>query len=75
LILYGIILIEPTAPMPVFGVLYQVSRGHVVTVILLALVAMLFSSVSYGRMARAYPHGGRHLAIAPLKTGLWPTLF
>jgi amino acid transporter len=58
LVLYGIILIQPTAPMPVFGVLYQVSRGHVVTVILLAMVAMLFTSISYGRMARAYPHGG-----------------
>ena len=58
LILYGIILIQPTAPMPVFGVLYEESRGHVVAVILLALVAMLFTSVSYGRMARVYPHGG-----------------
>lgn len=58
LILYGIILIQPTAPMPVFGVLYEESRGHVVAVILLAMVAMLFTSVSYGRMARAYPHGG-----------------
>ena len=58
LILYGIILIQPTAPMPVFGVLYQESHGHVVAVILLAMVAMLFTSVSYGRMARVYPHGG-----------------
>ena len=58
LVLYGIILIQPTAPMPVFGILYDVSRGHVVTVILLAMVAMLFTSISYGRMARAYPHGG-----------------
>jgi len=58
LVLYGIILIQPTAPMGVFGVLYDVSRGHVVTVILLAMVAMLFTSVSYGRMARVYPHGG-----------------
>lgn len=58
LVLFGIILIQPTAPMPVFGVLYTVSRGHVVTVILLAMVAMLFTSISYGRMARAYPHGG-----------------
>src|SRR3569833_1138927 len=58
LILYGIILIQPTAPMPVFGVLYQASRGHVVAVILLAMVAMLFTSISYGRMARVYPHGG-----------------
>lgn len=58
LVLYGIILIQPTAPMPVFGVLYEESRGHVVLVILLAMIAMLFTSISYGRMARVYPHGG-----------------
>ncbi len=58
LVLYGIILIQPTAPMPSFGVIYQEARGHVVTAILLAMVAMLFTSVSYGRMARVYPHGG-----------------
>jgi putrescine importer len=58
LILYGIILIQPTAPMPSFGVIYQEARGHAVTAILLAMVAMLFTSISYGRMARVYPHGG-----------------
>ncbi len=58
LVLYGIILIQPTAPMPSFGVIYQEARGHVVTAILLAMVAMLFTSISYGRMARVYPHGG-----------------
>jgi putrescine importer len=58
LVLYGIILIQPTAPMPSFGVIYQEARGHAVTAILLAMVAMLFTSVSYGRMARVYPHGG-----------------
>src|ERR1700738_5203953 len=58
LVLYGIVLIQPTAPMPSFGVIYQEARGHAVTAILLAMVAMLFTSVSYGRMARVYPHGG-----------------
>ncbi len=58
LVLYGIILIQPTAPMPSFGVIYQEARGHVVTAILFAMVAMLFTSVSYGRMARVYPQGG-----------------
>jgi amino acid transporter len=58
LVLYGIILIQPTAPMPSFGVIYAESRGHVVTAILLAMVAMLFTSISYGRMARVHPHGG-----------------
>lgn len=58
LVLYGIILIQPTAPMPSFGVIYKEAHGHVVTAILLAMVAMLFTSISYGRMARAYPQGG-----------------
>ncbi len=58
LILYGIILIQPTAVMPVFGVIYTVAGGHVVSAILLALIAMLFTATSYGRMARAYPTGG-----------------
>ena len=58
LVLYGIVLIQPTAPMPSFGVIYQEARGHVVTAILCAMVAMLFTSFSYGRMARVYPQGG-----------------
>jgi putrescine importer len=58
LILYGIIVIQPTAPMSVFGVLSDRGRGHVVTTILIALIAMLFTAISYGRMARAYPSAG-----------------
>lgn len=58
LVLYGIILIQPTAPMPVFGVLYQKSHGHATLTILLALIAMLFTAISYGRMARLHPQGG-----------------
>jgi amino acid transporter len=58
LIIYGIILIQPTAPMPVFGVVSQEARGHVVTAILIAMVAMLFTAISYGRMARVYPSAG-----------------
>ncbi len=58
LILYGIIVIQPTAPMSVFGVLSDRGRGHVVTTILLAMLGMLATAVSYGRMARAYPSAG-----------------
>src|SRR6201987_3257324 len=58
LILYGIIVIQPVAPMSVFGVLSDRGRGHVVTTILIAMVAMLFTAFSYGRMARAYPSAG-----------------
>lgn len=58
LVLFGIILVQPTAPMPVFGVVYNVSHTHAVTAILFALFAMLLTAFSYGRMARAYPKGG-----------------
>jgi amino acid transporter len=58
LILYGVIVIQPVAPMSVFGVLSDRGRGHVVTAVLIAMVAMLFTAVSYGRMARAYPSAG-----------------
>src|ERR1700675_1069422 len=58
LILYGIVVIQPVAPMSVFGVLSDRGRGHVVTTILIAMVAMLFTAISYGKMARAYPSAG-----------------
>lgn len=58
LVLCGIILIQPTAPMPIFGVVSREARGHVVTTILIGMVAMLFTATSYGRMARAYPSAG-----------------
>jgi amino acid transporter len=58
LILYGIIIIQPTAPMSIYGVVSNAAGGHVVTTILIAMVAMLFTAVSYGRMARVYPSAG-----------------
>src|SRR5258705_3661121 len=58
LILYGIVVIQPVAPMSVFGVLSNRGKGHVVTTILIAMAAMLFTAISYGRMARAYPSSG-----------------
>src|SRR5438309_9617789 len=58
LILYGVIVIHPVAPMSVFGVLSARAHGDVVTTLLIAMVAMLFTAFSYGRMARAYPSAG-----------------
>src|SRR3954469_11863898 len=58
LILYGIIVIQPVAPMSSYGVLSDRGHGHVVTTLLIAMVAMLFTAFSYGRMARAYPSAG-----------------
>jgi amino acid transporter len=58
LVLYGIIVIQPTAPMPAYGAFSNAGKGHVVTAVLIAMVAMIFTAISYGRMARVYPSAG-----------------
>lgn len=58
LIIYGIVIIQPIAAVPLFGVAQKLSRGHAVTTILIAMVAMLLTAVSYGRMAALYPAAG-----------------
>lgn len=58
LVSYGIVVIQPTAPMPVYGVVSEQAHGHVATAVLIAMVAMLFTAISYGRMAQAYPSAG-----------------
>jgi putrescine importer len=58
LILYGIVLVMPIAPVPLFGLAQQLSNGHAVTTILLAMVAMVLTAVSYGRMAAIHPSAG-----------------
>lgn len=58
LIFIGLVIIQPTAPMGIYGVISNTARGHVVTTVLIAMVAMLFTAISYGRMARIYPSAG-----------------
>src|SRR5437764_14050200 len=58
LIFYGIVLIQPIAPVPLYGVAQKLSDGHFVTIILIVLVGMLITAVSYGRMGALYPQAG-----------------
>jgi putrescine importer len=58
LIFYGIVIITPIAPVPLFGVAQAMSRGHAATTILIAGIAMMLTAFSYGRMATAYPSAG-----------------
>ncbi len=58
LIIIGMVIIQPTAPMGIYGVISNKAHGHVVTTILIAMIAMLFTAISYGRMARVYPSAG-----------------
>src|SRR6185437_3850615 len=58
LIIIGMVIIQPTAPMGIYGVISNKAHGHVVTTIFIAMVAMLFTAICYGRMARIYPSAG-----------------
>src|SRR5215510_5777019 len=58
LIFYGIVAVTPSAPATVFGLAQVKSHGHAVVTILAAMVAMVFTAISYGRMAALYPSAG-----------------
>ncbi len=58
LILYGLVLLTPTAAYPVFGIVQQSSHGHTALCYLVAMVAMLFTAASYGKMSGAFPSAG-----------------
>lgn len=58
LVFIGMVIVQPTAPMGIYGVISNTARGHVVTTILIAMIAMLLTAISYGRMAQLYPSAG-----------------
>ena len=58
LIYYGIILTSPIAAVPLFGEAQVLSHGHTVATLLLGMVAMSVTAVSFGRMANVYPSSG-----------------
>lgn len=72
LIFYGIVAVTPSAPATVFGLAETRSHGHVVVTILGAMVAMVLTAISYGRMAAVYPSAGS--AYAYVSRGIHPYL-
>ncbi|MBZ5566133.1 MAG: APC family permease [Acidobacteriia bacterium] len=58
LIFYGIVIIMPIAAVPLLGLGQKLSDGHMVTTIFIAMLAMVLTAFSYGRMAALYPVAG-----------------
>ena len=58
LVLFGITFVGPTAPFPVFGIVSSVSKGHMALCYVIALMAMVLTAISYGRMTAAFPVAG-----------------
>lgn len=58
LVLYGLVILTPTAPYPVFGIVQQLSGGHAALAYVVAMVAMFFTASSYAKMAAVFPSAG-----------------
>jgi putrescine importer len=58
LVFFGIILIQPIPSLGQFGIGSRLSNGHMVTALLVAMLAMILTAVSYGRLSAEYPSAG-----------------
>ena len=58
LVLFGLAYMTPLIVLGIFGVVAETTGGASAAAYLVALVAMLFTASSYGRMAAAYPVAG-----------------
>jgi amino acid transporter len=58
LVLYGLVILTPTAPYPVYGIVQSLSGGHAALAYVIAMAAMFFTASSYARMAAAFPSAG-----------------
>ena len=57
-VLIGVAYMTPMVVFDTFGIVSEVTSGHVPTSYALALIAMLFTAASYGKMVKAFPQAG-----------------
>lgn len=58
LVIYGIAFMTPIAPAYIYGYAAQSTGGMLPLAYLIAMIAMMFSAYSYGRMAAVFPTSG-----------------
>lgn len=58
LVLIGLAYMDPLVVFNTYGVVAQITNGHVPTAYLVILAALLFTAYSYGKMVQAYPSAG-----------------
>ena len=69
LVLFGLAYLVPTTILTVYGVATALSGGRLPSAVLVALVAMLFTAYSYGRMSRVYTSTGSAYVYAQKSLG------
>lgn len=57
-IMIGVAYMQPMTLFDTFGIVTEKSYGHVATAYAIALVAILFTAFSYGKLVRRYPSAG-----------------
>ncbi|WP_166359521.1 APC family permease [Pseudomonas akapageensis] len=72
LVVYGMVFMIPIAPFGVYGYVNQEAPGMVPLAYIIGMVAMLFTALSYGSMARAFPIAGSVYSYA--QRGLHPNV-
>lgn len=58
LVLFGLAYMVPLAVFTTYGLVTEMTKGHLPTAYLLTLAAMLFTAYSYGCMVQAHPYSG-----------------
>jgi amino acid transporter len=58
LVMFGLAYITPFIVLTTFGVFSEASNGTLASSYAIATVAMIFTALSYGKMARLYPAAG-----------------
>src|SRR5689334_11047291 len=58
LVLFGVAYVTPFIVLTTFGIFAEASGGTLASAYLITTVAMLFTAISYGKMAREFPVAG-----------------
>jgi amino acid transporter len=58
LVVFGVMMMFPLAPIAVYAAVSGSTAGHMAAAYVVAMVAMLFTALSYGAMAGAFPKAG-----------------
>jgi putrescine importer len=58
LVAFGVMMMFPLAPIAVYAAVSGTTAGHMAGAYVVAMVAMLFTALSYGAMAGAFPRAG-----------------
>lgn len=57
-VMMGLAYLQPMTIFDTFGIVSGLSHGHVATSYILALIAILFTAISYGKLVRRFPSAG-----------------